>query len=127
MRSYELLLGLDRGDGLGAQRHQLFGVDLGVVKAKARPPDAVGHERVVSKRAGVAGPQPRFNKDDDEVACRGFELGQVGLRLELGHDHLAHEPGSRAGALRYVVVVDGRLRWDFWQPQKAPVFFQEIA
>jgi hypothetical protein len=98
-----VLLGADRRRGLGAERDQLLGPDLGGLEPQARPAGAVIEGGAERQAAGVAAAQPGLDQDHDQVAGGGErEPVQGGGGLELGHHELGDEPG-------YLVVVVGQL------------------
>ena len=100
--AHGVLLGADRRRGLGAERDQLFGPDLGGLKPQARPAAAVGEHRVEREVARVPAAHPGLHDDHDEVAGGGVrDLRQGLIGFQLGHHVLGDEPGD-------LVVVEGK-------------------
>ena len=96
-----VLLGTDGCRGLGAERDQLFGPDLGGLEPQARPAAAVGEHRVEREVAGIPAAQPGLHDEHDQVAGSGVrDLRKRLGGFELGHHVLGDEPGD-------LVVVEG--------------------
>ena len=115
-----LLLGADRRCGLGTERDQLLGADLGGLEAQAGPAGAVIEGGAECQAAGVAAAQPGLDQDHDEVAGGGErEPVQGGGGLELGHHELGDEPGDLVVVVRELFGVDDSVMGQPGQPAVA--------